>query len=79
MISAKEAREISKKNSGIAEELKKIDSEIRKAAMYGKTEVIYKPDVQLCKGLFLQLAEPLNELGFSVAWFNNLNELIIRW
>lgn len=79
MISAEEARELSEKNSGIAEELKKIGSEIRKAAMYGKTKIIYEPNVQLCKALFLQLAEPLNELGFSVAWFNNLNKLIIRW
>lgn len=79
MISAEEARELSKKNSGIAEELKKIDSEIRKAAMYGKTKVIYEPDVQLCKALFLQLAEPLYELGYSVAWFNTQNTLLIRW
>jgi hypothetical protein len=79
MISAEEARELSAKNSGIAEELKKIDSEIRKAAMHGKTKVVYEPDVQLCKALFLQLAEPLYALGFSVAWFNNLNKLLIRW
>ena len=79
MISADEARELSGKNFEIAEELKKIDSEIRKAAMYGKTSVVYEPDVQLCKGLFLQLEEPLRDLGFSVAWFNNLNRLLIRW
>lgn len=79
MISAEEARALSEKNSGIREELKKIDSEIRKAAMYGNTKVVYEPSVQLCKTLFLQLAEPLHDSGFSVAWFNNLNKLLIRW
>lgn len=79
MISAKEACELSRKNSGIAEELKKIESEICKAAMLGKTEIVYKPDVQLCKALFLQLEKPLRDLGFSVAWFNKLNRLLIRW
>lgn len=79
MISAEEARELSKKNSGIAEELKKIDSEIRKAAMYGKTSVLYKSTIQLDKELFLQISESLYELGYSVAWFNNQNTLLIRW
>jgi len=79
MISVEEARELSEKNSGIREELKKIDSEIRKAAMYGNIKVVYEPSVQLSKALFLQLAEPLHDSGFSVTWFNNLNKLLIRW
>lgn len=37
MISAEEARELSEKNSGIAEELKKIDSEIRKPPCVAKS------------------------------------------
>ena len=79
MISAEEARELSEKNSGTREELKKIDSEIRKAAMYGKTSVIYKSTIQLDKELFLQISESLYELGYSVAWFNTQNTLLIRW
>ena len=79
MISAEEARELSEKNSGIREELKKIDSEIRKAAMCGKIRVIYKATIELDKELFLQISEPLYELGYSVAWFNTQNVLLIRW
>ena len=79
MISAEEARELSEKNSGIREELKKIDSEIRKAAMYGKIIVIYKATIELDKELFLQISESLYELGYSVAWFNTQNVLLIRW
>lgn len=79
MISAEEARELSEKNSGTREELKRIDSEIRKAAMYGKTCVLYKSTIQLDKELFLQISESLYELGYSVAWFNTQNTLLIRW
>lgn len=68
-----------KKKSGIREELKKIDSEIRKAAMCGKIRVIYKATIKLDKELFHQISEPLYELGYSVAWFNNQNTLLIRW
>lgn len=79
MISAEEARELSEKNSGIREELKKIDSEIRKAAMYGKIRVIYKATIELDRELFHQISEPLYELGYFVAWFNNQNTLLIGW
>ena len=79
MISAEEARELSEKNSEIREELKKIDSEIRKAAMYGKVSVIYKATIELNRELFHQISEPLCELGYSVAWSNNQNTLLIRW
>lgn len=79
MISAEEARELSEKNSGIKEELKKIDSEIRKAAVYGKIEVIYKATIELDIKLFRQISEPLSELGYSVAWFSAQNALLIRW
>lgn len=79
MISAEEARELSEKNSGIAGELRRIDSEIRKAVMYGKISIIYKPAIELDRELFRQISEPLFELGYSVAWFNAQNALLIRW
>ena len=79
MISAEEARELSEKNSGITEELKKIDSEIRKAAMYGKTRVVYESTIQLDRELFKQISEPLYFLGYSIDWFDTQNKLLIRW
>ena len=47
--------------------------------MYGKIRVIYKATIKLDKELFHQISEPLYELGYSVAWFNNQNTLLIRW
>lgn len=79
MITAEEARKLSESCSDIKETISDIESSIIKAARFGRTSISYKANIQLNRDIFDKLLTCLSEYGYQMAWFPNLNELIIRW
>lgn len=79
MISANEARTIAKNNEIIPFILEEIDSKIKEAAHQGKFYTIYHPNFELNYSIYYLILPVFTELGYKIAWSNNLNELLVIW
>jgi hypothetical protein len=79
MISASEARHISKNNENFRKILEGADAEIRKSADCGNYYVLYSLETPMDERLYRELAPCFYKLGYKVAWVPYGNRLLIKW
>ena len=79
MISAKEARKMTRNYNIIPLVLTEVDLKVKESARKGEYKTIYKPTFQLDCAIFYLLLPVFTELGYKITWFNNLNQLLITW
>ena len=79
-FTAQEARAEAKARNDIARIKKEIYEHIYKAATNGKYCVVYHPEhIELEMAQYDLVMHEFGNKGYKVAWFNNLNELLIIW
>lgn len=79
MISASEARYISKNGENFRKILRGADMEIRKSADCGNYYAVYPLETPIDEKTFRDLAPYFYRLGYKVAWAPYANELLIKW
>ena len=79
MIPASEARTMAKNNEIIPFILEEVDLKIKEAACQGKFYTIYHPNFELNYSIYYLILPAFTKLGYKIAWFNNLNELLVSW
>lgn len=79
MISASDARKMSRNNEIISFILEEVDSKIKEAASQGKFCAIYRPNFELNYSIYCLILPAFTKLGYKIAWFNNLNQLLVSW
>ena len=79
MISASEARTMSKNNEIIPFILREADVKVKESARQGKFSALYCPDFELNYSIFSLILPSFTELGYKLCWFNNTNTLLISW
>ena len=79
-FTAQEARAEAKARNDIIRMKKEIYEHIYKAATNGKYCVVYHPEhIELEMAHYVLVMHEFGNKGYKVAWFNNLNELLIVW
>ena len=79
MISASEARYISKNNENFRKILRGADVEIQRSAGRGNYYAVYPLEIPIDEEMFRKLTPYFYKLGYKVAWAPHANELLIRW
>ena len=79
MISASDARAMSKDYQIIPFILREADVKIKESARQGKFSALYRPDFELDYAIFSLILPSFTELGYKLSWFNNTNTLLITW
>lgn len=79
-FTAQEARAEAKARNDITRMKKEIYEHIYKAATNGKYCVVYHPEyIELEMAHYVLVMHEFGNKGYKIAWFNNLNELLIVW
>lgn len=79
MISASEARFLSKNSENFRKIFRGADVEIQRSAGRGNYYAIYHLENPIDEETYRQLAPYFYKLGYKVAWAPHTNELLIRW
>lgn len=80
MLSAHEAKEISKQNTPILAIMKDIEEEIKKVATRGGTEVMYECQDYVNAGTIATIVSQLRNIyGYKVTWSYLYKTFIINW